>query len=132
MAAETERDQVKRNIRALLAHHQGPNDCIKMIDLHREATGDTIIPKRAYDQSRLTRSIVEELRREGLAIGIRLGPDGGYFLARSDEELRPTIALFHERAMASLKQEAQLKRIPFGQLLEQYQLEFEQQQQEVA
>lgn len=126
MAAETERDQVKRNIRALLARHAGPENCIKMIDLHREATGDTIIPKRAYDQSRLTRSIVEELRREGLPVGIRLGREGGYFVARSDEELQTTISLFHERALGSLKQESVLRRITFGELLKQYELELRQ------
>lgn len=123
--SEQEREPLKNKIRAILETYQGPDNCITMTDLHARATGDAIIPWRRYDQTRSTRAIVEELRFDGCPIGNKGGKNGGYFWARNDAELKSTIQWFHERAMSGLAQEAALKRVSFGELLKQYQLEFE-------
>ncbi len=121
-----DRIKLKDAIHNILQQHQGPEDCITMIELHHRSSGEVIVPWRKYDQTRITRSIIEQLRREGVPVGNRSGSEGGYFLARNDEELKPTINVFHARAMSSLGQEAALKRMPFEELLRQYELELQQ------
>jgi len=120
---EHDRDTLKQRLRALLERHQGPEHCITMTALHHAVTGETVIPWKRYDQSRLTRALVEELRREGAPIAHRAGGRGGYFWARSDAELADTVAWFHARALASLRQEAALKRIGLDALCAQLQME---------
>ena len=100
-----------------LKQHKGPENCVTMNELFVDATGSYIIPNRRYDQTRIIRSIVKDLREEGCPIGIKGGKSGGYFWARNDAELKSTIEKFHHRAMSSLQQEAALRRIPFNQLL---------------
>lgn len=119
-----DRAALKDQVRALLREHVGPENCITMTQLFHHATGEPVIPNRRYDQSRIVRSLVEELRRDGCPIGLHGGINGGYFWARSADELDPTVQWFHRRALSSLKQEAALKRVPFEELLKQYQLEF--------
>jgi len=118
-----DREHLLANLRHVLRGHQGPDNTISMRDAFEAITGEVVIPGRRYDQTRIVRSLVEQLRREGVPVGFRGGPDGGYFVARSDEELAETLAIFHARALSSFRQEAALKRITFGELLEQYALE---------
>lgn len=126
---DQDRMTLKVRVRELLNKHQGPDDCVLMNEIFVEVTGNHIIPTRRYDQTRIIRSIIVDLREEGCPIGIKAGSNGGYFWARNDEELESTIQTFHKRAISSFKQEAALKRIPFGKLLEQYELELSQQPQ---
>lgn len=120
-----DRAEVKQRIRALLQDHRGPGDCIRAVELLARATGAVIVPRRQYDQTRVVRSIVAQLRREGAPIGFVQGAGGGYFWAKDDAELAGTAQVFHDRAMSSLRQERALKRIPFTQVLEQHRIEFE-------
>lgn len=113
-------------VRAVLEQCQGPERAITMTALFAAVTGETVIPGRRYDQTRVVRSIVEQLRREGCPIAVRSGADGGYFWAVDPGQLDPTIQVFHARAMSSLRQEQALRRVPFGQVLEQHRIEFEQ------
>lgn len=120
---DLDREQLKDAVKALLKTHEGPEAAITMTELYARVTGAVVIPWRRYDQTRLIRSVVEQLRREGCPIGLKGGPAGGYFWARNDEELKGTIGWFHERAMSALKQEAQLKRLHPGELIRQYEIE---------
>jgi hypothetical protein len=120
---ELDREEVKARVREILERHEGPGDCITMTALHSQATGQVIIPWRRYDQSRLVRSLVAELRREGCPIGDRGGREGGYFWAADRQQLEPTIAKLHARALSSLRQEAVLKRVRAEELLQQYEIE---------
>lgn len=117
---DLDRVEFKCQVAALLKTHMGPEDCILQYEIYVEITGSHIIPKRRYDQTRFIRSIIKDLREEGMAIGIA---KNGYFLARNAQELEATIQTFHKRAISSLKQEAALKRLTFNELLEQYELE---------
>ena len=126
---DQERSALKVRVRDILMVHKGPNDCVLMNEIYVEVTGYHIIPTRRIDQTRIIRSIIVALREESCPIGIKAGSGGGYFWARNDAELEATIVTFHKRAISSLKQEAALKRIPFGELLEQYELELSQQPQ---
>lgn len=123
MTVDVSRDELKKRIRDVLEGHEGPDNPITMTALHSAVTGEVIIPWRRYDQTRITRALVEELRRDGMAIGHKAGNHGGYFVARNAKELQPTVDWFHGRAMASLKQEATLKRMSPGDVIEQYRIE---------
>lgn len=122
---ELDREALKERIKAALKEHEGPEAAITMTELYARITGAVVIPWRRYDQTRLVRSVVEQLRREGCPIGVKGGNSGGYFWARNEEELKGTIGWFHERAMSALKQEAVLKRLHPGELIKQYALELE-------
>lgn len=121
--SDLSRSELKLKVDQLLQSHLGADNCILMNAIFVSVTGSHIIPNRRYDQTRIIRSIIKELREDGRPIGIKAGSNGGYFTAQNDEELESTILLFHHRAMSSLKQEAALKRISFSELLEQYELE---------
>lgn len=125
---DMDRKELKRRVDELLQAHTGADDCVLMNEIFVTVTGSHIIPNRRYDQTRIIRSIIKELREDGKPIGIKAGSNGGYFTARNDEELESTIQLFHHRAMSSLRQEAALKRISFSELLEQYELELSEHQ----
>ena len=124
---DLDRLEIKQQIDDLLKKHVGSDDCILMNEIYVEVVGGHIIPKRQLDQTRFIRTIVKELREAGRPIGIKGGNGGGYFTARSQEEVESTIKQFHGRAVSSLKQEAALKQISFNDLLEQYELELSQQ-----
>lgn len=73
---------------------------------------------------------MKDLRKEGCPIGNKSGVNGGYFWARNEEELQTTINVMHSRALASLGQEAALKRVRIETLLKQYKLELDEQEQD--
>lgn len=70
---------------------------------------------------RKIRAAVESLRRDGHPICAT--PEDGYFLAETDEELSSTLAFLRSRAMTSLVQIAQLRRVSLPTLMGQLQLE---------
>lgn len=115
-----DRRDLAEAVRHVLERHEGRDQPITMAALFAITTGETIVPGRRYDQTRIVRSLIEQLRREGLPVA---NSPRGYFLARDDEELAPTIRAFHQRAMSSLRQEKALKRVSFEDLLRQYELE---------
>ena len=71
--------------------------------------------------TRKVREAVETLRRAGHPICAT--PEDGYYLAETDEELSSTIAFLRSRAMTSLVQIAQLRRVSLPVLMGQLQLE---------
>jgi hypothetical protein len=122
---DLDRNELIERVRKIIKQYQGPDLCITKEKVFVEATGENIIPWRRVDQTRIIRSMVKQLRREGCPIAFKSGKRGGYFWARTDQELETTINVFHSRAMSSLKQEATLKRIPVGDVVDQYKLEIE-------
>lgn len=128
---DLEREELMAGIRRLLERdHRGRDNPITMTRLFQLVTGDVVIPGRRYDQTRVIRSCVKELRRQGLPIVHKGGASGGYYLATDSADIERTANLFHSRAMSSLVQEAALRRMRPGDLLEQYQLELEEQRHE--
>ncbi len=69
---------------------------------------------------RMLRTLVSAAREEGVAISAT--PDTGYYVAETAEELAECCAFLRTRAMHSLRQEAQLRRIPLPDLLGQLHL----------
>lgn len=121
MMQTDDREYLKNGVKQTIRQHVGPNTAIKMDVLFVELTGDVIIPWRRHEQTRIVRSLVNQLRNEGCPIG---SCRGGYFWARNEQELDSTLAKLHTSAMTSLKTEAALKRVSFSDLLKQYEIEF--------
>ena len=118
----TDRADLLVRVEALLQQCRGPQAAIRMVDLFALATGDVVIPGKRYDQTRIVRSLVDQLRRQGCPIAHGAN---GYFWADDPADLEPTIRWFHLRALASLRQERALRRVPFAAVLEQYRLDLE-------
>lgn len=123
----SERAELKAAIRRVLHRHDQANP-VPMTRLWQRVTGETVIPARRHEQSRVIRSLVRELRLDGYPIAFVGGKHGGYYMARDEGELAPTIRTLHSHAMSNLQVEAALKRVPFGQLLQQYELEYDEQE----
>lgn len=119
-----DRADLLARVQALLQQCRGPQAAIRMVELFALATGDVVVPGKRYDQTRIVRSLVDQLRRQGCPIA---HGSNGYFWADDPADLEPTIRWFHLRALASLRQERALRRVPFEQVLEQHQLDFDSQ-----
>jgi len=113
-----DRPRLKQAVARILAHHAGPDNAIRMVDLYRIATGAVVIPGRKYDQTRIIRSLVDQLRAEGLPVCYHAG---GYYLARNWEEIEPTLRKLEARALASFRTAANLRRCSVRDLLRHYQ-----------
>lgn len=120
----SERAELKAAVKRAL-RRRDPSNPISMTHLFIQVTGEHVIPARKHEQSRVIRALVKELRLDGSPIAFAGGPRGGYYWARDEGELEPTIRSLHSHAMSNLQVEAALKRVPFDQLLTQYQIEFE-------
>lgn len=122
---EQARDYLLEQCRALVRAHEGPDDCITMTEIYSRITGEPVIPWRRYDQSRIVRSLIEQLRREGCPIGHKGGRHGGYFWAADKAGLEATARMFRSRGISAFKQEAALRRMSNKDLLKQYQIDLE-------
>ena len=69
---------------------------------------------------RQLRTVVNQLRKEGNQICS--SPTGGYFIAKSEEELLECCEFLHARAMDSLEQIAAMKRVAVPNLRKQLKL----------
>ena len=118
-----ERHEIKRRVRRILNGCKGFDAAITMEELTRRAKDEYTIPGKRYDQSRIIRSVVRELRREGMPICNRYGAGGGYYLAASEDDIDDTCRVMHSRALASLEIERDLRRINVGALLQQLEIE---------
>lgn len=119
-SSDEERNRISDGVLMELSQRHSEQDAITMAELFVKVTGDHIIPMRKYDQTRIIRSVIKQLREEGQPIA---DCSSGYYMADSTAALQPTIDKFHHRAMSSLRTEAALKKIQPGSLIKQYELE---------
>jgi len=120
---QLDREQIKQRALEVLARHVGKYNAITMAELTGAVQRCQVTPSRRYDESRIVRSVVEQLRREGHPICHHNGKGGGYFLAATEAELDETARWFRQRAMSAFRQEASLKRISLTALVEQLHLD---------
>jgi len=118
-----ERDEIKEAVHLMLQRHRGKGNPITMIQLTADVMDFYIVPNNKYNQSRIVRSVIRQLRFEGVPIGHACGTNGGYFYADDQKELDETADLVHRRAVSSLQLERELRRINVGELLQQLEIE---------
>ena len=100
----------KHQLVAVLARHVGADHGISV----------QALAAALDDHPRRVRSLVSELRAEGMAICGH--PSTGYFVAATAEELERTCQFLRSRAMHSLILESQLRRMPLPDLIGQLHL----------
>lgn len=110
---------------AVLQRHVGKANAITMTRLTAAVQGGDVVPSQRYEESRIVRSIISQLRADGHPIAHHNGRGGGYFWAANEAELAETAAWFRARAMSAFRQEANLKRISLTELVEQLRLDIE-------
>lgn len=120
---QLDREQIKERVLEILHRHVGKANALPMSELTSAVQRCQVTPSRRYDESRIVRSVVEQLRREGHAIAHYNGRGGGYFIAANESELEDTAQWFRQRAMSAFRQEAALKRISLTDLVEQLHLD---------
>lgn len=98
---------------ATLAHHIGARNGIHVTDLTAEIMGVHVAAVDRVNE-RYVRSIVTELRMQGHHVCAH--PGTGYYMAETAEELELTCEWLYDRAMASLRQIAAMKRISMPDL----------------
>jgi hypothetical protein len=87
------------------AHHQGKTNAIPPEELALELCMSlrTLLP------------LVHEARALGLPISCT--PDVGYYVAKTSDEIDESCSFLRERALNSLRMEAQMRRVPLSDLL---------------
>ncbi|MFW2440915.1 MAG: hypothetical protein ACN4GR_16285 [Arenicellales bacterium] len=123
-----ERSEIKEAVMLTLQRHQGKANTITMIELTAAVMDFFIIPNEKYNQSRAVRSVIRQLRFEGVPIG---HCNSGYFLAKDQKELDETADLIQRRAVSSLQLVRELRRINVGELLQQLEIELNNEEGEV-
>lgn len=123
MMREMDRGELKFRIYQLLQTHAGPAACITKEELWSQATGEVIIPWQRINQTRLLRSLIAELQREGLAVVHKSGRDGGYYLATDQAQIDQEAQWHHLRAMSHLRREKALRRLSNKELLQQIEID---------
>jgi hypothetical protein len=117
-----DRQVLKERALEVLQQRVGKANAITMTRLAGSIQGCAVLPSARYEETRLVRSIIEQLRREGHPVCHHNGRGGGYFWAANEAELEETAAWFRKRAMSAFRQEANLKRISLAELVEQLRL----------
>lgn len=123
---QLDRDTLKDRTLAVLRRHVGKPNAITMTRLTAAIQSAAVVPSARYEESRIVRSIISQLREEGHPIAHHNGRGGGYFWAANEAELEETANWFRQRAMSAFRQEANLKRISLVELVEQLQLDIQQ------
>lgn len=107
----------RHQVLAVLSSHVGAANGLAIHRLVYEITGATLRDEAA---ERRVRSLVSELREEGVAIAAH--PRHGYYIAETPEELEECCRFLRSRAMHSLVLESKLRKIPLPELLGQMRL----------
>lgn len=114
------RDYDRPAIKARVAEILGTKEPITKEALWHCATNEVIVPWRRIDQTRLLRSIIAELQRDGMPV---VHGRQGYYLATEDSDIEREARWHRSRAFASFRREQALRKITSQQLLLEYQNE---------
>jgi hypothetical protein len=106
-----------------ITHHVGKHNSIGMGELY-EIVFREPWENRINDTRRL-RTVITELRRQGVAICSDCSPSGGgyYVASAGSSEMKDYLARLRKRAIKALALEAKLRRISLPELLGQMELE---------
>jgi len=116
-----EKDYRKLVLLGILSRHVGREKAIGMGELYEEVF-DRPWRNRIND-TRALRTLIQELRKEGVAICSACAyAGGGYYLAAAGSEMEDYLSRLRSRALRALALEARLRRITLPELLGQMQL----------
>jgi hypothetical protein len=121
--SDVKKEQYKSKMLVILSKHIGKNNPIRMADLYKEMFGKE--PKDNIQTTRIIRTSVESLRREGVPVCSSMHKNnGGYYLANTGSELEDYLNRLRKRAIKALSMDARLRKMTLRQLLGNIQLKF--------
>jgi hypothetical protein len=107
----------------ILTDHIGALNAVGMGELYELATGSTW--KNRINDTRIIRTVIEQLRHEGQRICSSPARDGGYYLASAASELVDYLRKNKSRALKALAMNSAMLRVSLPELLGQMKLELE-------
>lgn len=114
-----DRAAIKAAIRQILRKDANCAErAITMERLYVRSTGDYILPGKKYNQTRIVRSIIRELRMDDQVPVI--SNECGYYLAESEAELEPYLRAKLSELRGRFELYRRMSRMPIGQMLRQY------------
>lgn len=121
---EINKEAIKTKLLSVLVRHVGRTNAIGMGELF-----EAVFNKRwnnKVNDTRLIRSLITELRREGLPICSTMDSDGGgYYIAAAGSELNDYLRRMERRALLILERNARIKRVSLPEYLGQMRLHLE-------
>ncbi|WP_051617135.1 helix-turn-helix domain-containing protein [Desulfonatronovibrio hydrogenovorans] len=114
-------EQDKYKVLAVLSRHPGPGRAISMPDLYRAVYGGD--PRTRINGTRKLRSLITQLRKEGVAVGstaTRSG--GGYYLATAGSDLADYCRRLRSQGLKKLALEAKIRKTTLHKLVGEIQL----------
>lgn len=115
------RDHYKLRLMSELAGRTGRSRAVDMGELFESVFGEGYTSK--INGTRKLRSLITELRKEGVPIcSVSTKDGGGYYLASAGSELEDYCSRIRSRALKLLKMEGDLRKMSLPSLLHQIQL----------
>lgn len=115
------KEKYKTKMLQIMTKHIGRSRSIGMSQLYEEVFGEPCTNK--WNEARILRQLVTELRREGVPICSDTDKEGGgYYLAAAGSELENYCSRLRTRALKILRMEATLRNMTLPELLGQLSL----------
>lgn len=118
---DEEKRGYKDRLKTILMQHVGASRKIGMGALYERVFSEAY--EHRINDTRRLRTLITELRREGIAICSKKSKSrGGYWLASAGSELDDYCESLHSEALKKLAQEARLRRMSLPALIGQIQM----------
>lgn len=117
----TYRPQIREAVINVLKTCKGKDNAISAANLFVAATGETVVPSIERNQTRVIRSIVNDLRREKV---LPIISGNGYWLAESDAELEAFTLNLLRQAETKFGLARTLSKVPVSSMVKQHNFNF--------
>jgi len=114
--------EYRRRLSEIINRHVGVQARIGAAELFAAVFG--YAPDNKINATRALRSLVTDLRKDGIPIISSTASDGGYYLSSAGSDLEAFCKRFRSRALNTLKIEARLRKITLPTLLGQIAMSF--------
>lgn len=118
---QAELDEARLKLTMTMLRHVGPNNKIGMGELYTTVFGKPWAHR--INDTRNLRSLIMELRKEGMPVMSDCASNGGYWVAASASEINAYCAKTTKRALAMLSRAANIKQVSLADYLGQLSLE---------
>ncbi len=114
-----ERKKLKAHVRRILCREcVGSENAITSVQLFCRVSSEWLVPGKKYDQTRILRSVINELRQNhSLPI---VGNNVGYFVAKNLDEFDPYLRKEIGSAKGRLCRLSRMAKMPLPDMLRQY------------
>jgi len=122
--SEQEKEKRKSQLLLVMTQCVGRSNAVSEAALYERVFGERCLD---HDAARPLRGLINELRRDGVAICSSSASNaGGYWLASAGSELENYCRRLRARALKVLRTEAKIRKVSMGELFGQIQLDLKQ------